>query len=457
MSYLQQVNSLRQFYKTGQTKPYFFRKEQLLKLKNAIIKYEQEIYEALYADLKKCPEECWVTENGLVLSEMNHSLRNLEKWMRPKRKNTNLVNFLSSSFVIREPLGVVLVIAPWNYPFQLLMKPLVAAIAGGNCVVLKPSEHAPATAAVMKTIIEELFPPHYILFAEGEGRQVVPELMQQFTFDHVFFTGGPVVGKEVYKMAAEKLVPVTLELGGKSPCVVEADADIETTAKRIAITKFTNAGQMCVAPDYILVHRSKKEALIEELKKYIVRFFGDDASTHYNYCRIINENQFDRLIKYLDEGRVIMGGQHQRSSLYIQPTLLDGVDENSRIMKEEIFGPVLPVISFENKQEALNIIEANKNPLAFYIFTGSKSLGRQWINDVAFGGGCINNASWHFANHYLPAGGRGNSGIGNYHGKYGFETFTHAKGIMSSPLWFDPKLKYPPFKGRLNLFKKIIR
>ena len=214
---------------------------------------------------------------------------------------------------------------------------------------------------------------------------------------------------------------------------------------------------MCVAPDYILVHRSKKEALIEELKKYIVRFFGDDASTHYNYCKIINENQFDRLIKYLDEGRVIMGGQHQRSSLYIQPTLLDGVDENSRIMKEEIFGPVLPVISFENKQEALNIIEANKNPLAFYIFTGSKSLGRQWINDVAFGGGCINNASWHFANHYLPAGGRGNSGIGNYHGKYGFETFTHAKGIMSSPLWFDPKLKYPPFKGRLNLFKKIIR
>lgn len=457
MNYQSQLSTLRDFFKTGQTKPFDFRKEQLLKLKNTIIKYEQDIFKALYSDLKKCPEECWVTENGLVLAEINHTLRNLKKWMRPERKSTNLVNFFSTSAVIHEPLGVVLIIAPWNYPFQLLIKPLIAAIAGGNCVVLKPSEHAPATAAIMKTIVEEIFPPHYIWYLEGEGKAILPAMLQQFIFDHVFFTGGPAVGKEIYKMAAENLVPVTLELGGKSPCVIEADADITTTSKRIAITKFTNAGQMCVAPDYILVHRSKKAALVEELIKCITGFFGEDSSTHYNYCKIINENQFDRIIKYLQNGAVIFGGQSDRSKLYIQPTLLKVVDLSSAVMQEEIFGPILPIIEFDEKKQALDIIEANKNPLAFYIFTADKSNALQWLSDVASGGCCINNASWHFANHYLPAGGRGKSGMGNYHGKYGFDTFTHAKALLSSPVWFDPKLKYPPFKGRLNLFKKVIR
>ena len=457
MSYLQQLNTLYEFFKTGQTQPYLFRKEQLQKLRNAILQHEEEIYAALYTDLKKCAEECWVTENGLAIAEINHALCNLKKWMRPQRKCTNLVNFLSSSFVMREPLGVVLLIAPWNYPFQLLMKPLIAAIAGGNCVVLKPSEHAPATAAVMKAMVEEIFPPHYILYVEGEGKSVLPQMMQQFVFDHVFFTGSPAVGKEIYKMAAENLVPVTLELGGKSPCVVDADADVVTTAKRIAVTKFTNAGQMCVAPDYVLVHRSQKAALVEELKKYIIQFFGEDAAAHYNYCKIINENQFDRIVKYLDEGNVIFGGKYNRSKLFIAPTLLDELSLQSAVMEEEIFGPILPIIAFDDKQQALEIIEANKNPLAFYIFAAHRQNAMQWLRDVASGGACINNASWHFANHYLPAGGRGKSGMGNYHGKYGFDTFTHPKGVLKSPNWFDPKLKYPPFKGRLNLFKKIIR
>jgi aldehyde dehydrogenase (NAD+) len=448
---------MRQYFESGITKPYSFRKEQLKKLQKAVKKYEQQLHEALYADLKKSPEECWVTETGFLLSEINNVLKHLKGWMQPEMVGTNLLNMPSKSFVLQEPLGVVLIISPWNYPFQLLMTPLAGAMAAGNCIVLKSSEFAPATSAVMKQMIEENFDKNYIQFVEGDGAVVIPAMMNNFTFDHVFYTGSTAVGKIIYKMAAERLVPVTLELGGKSPCIVEEDANIKIAAKRITMTKFSNAGQMCVAPDYVLVHESKKEGLIAGLKNCIQKFFGDKPEESYNYGKIINERQFDRLLKYLQQGEIIHGGRTDKEKLFIEPTVVSNVSMDSDIMKDEIFGPILPVISFSNKAEALKIIEQNKNPLAFYLFTSSNAKEKDWLNSVAFGGGCVNNASWHLTNHNLPFGGRGFSGSGQYHGKYSFETFSHKKAVMKTPTWFDPAIKYPPFKGKMKLFKMVIK
>jgi aldehyde dehydrogenase (NAD+) len=282
-------------------------------------------------------------------------------------------------------------------------------------------------------------------------------MMNNFTFDHVFYTGSTAVGKIIYKMAAERLVPVTLELGGKSPCIVEDDANIKIAAKRIAMTKFSNAGQMCVAPDYVLVHESKKEELLMELKQVILKFFGDKPEDSYNYGKIINERQFDRLVKYLQQGLIVYGGRTDRANLFIEPTVISNVSMDTDVMKEEIFGPILPVIPFSSREEALTIIAQNKNPLAFYVFTSSNAKEKDWLNSVSFGGGCLNNASWHLTNHNLPFGGRGFSGSGQYHGKYSFETFSHKKSIMKTPTWFDPAIKYPPFKGKMGLFKMVIR
>ena len=454
LSFLQH---LRDYFNSGITKDYSFRKEQLKKLKASILKHEQDLYDSLYADLKKSPEETWVTETGFVISELNATLKNLHLWMQPENVETNLVNLPSSSKVLKEPLGVVLIIGPWNYPFQLLINPLVGAIAAGNCVVLKPSEFASATDAVMKKIIEDVFPPEYILYVQGDGAAVVAEMMNNFAFDHVFYTGGTVVGKIIYKMAAEKLVPVTLELGGKSPCVVESDANIKVAARRIAIAKFSNAGQMCAAPDYMLVHESIKEKFISAIIGVVKDFFSDKPEQSYNYSKIINEKQFDRIVNYLSNAKIVFGGRTDKQQLFIEPTLLDNVNINDAVMKDEIFGPVLPLISFKTKEEALKIIEQHPNPLAFYVFTSSNARENEWLNSVAFGGGCVNNASWHVTNHHLPFGGRGFSGTGNYHGKYSFDTFSHKKAVMKTPTWFDPSIKYPPFKGKLKLFKWVIR
>ncbi|HJS55758.1 MAG TPA: aldehyde dehydrogenase family protein, partial [Chitinophagaceae bacterium] len=385
------------------------------------------------------------------------AIKSLRAWMQPEIVETNLLNFPSSSKILKEPLGVVLIIGPWNYPFQLLINPLLGAIAAGNCAVLKPSEFASATEAVMKKIIEDVFPPEYILYAQGYGATVVPEMMNNFAFDHVFYTGSTGVGKIIYKMAADKLVPVTLELGGKSPCIIESDANIKVAARRIAVAKFSNAGQMCVTPDYLLVHESVKEDLIRELKEAVQKFFSDKPEQSYNYGKIINEKQFDRIANYLSNGKIIFGGRMNREQMFIEPTLIDNVSMNDAVMKDEIFGPVLPVISFKSRDEALKIIEQHPDPLAFYVFTASKEKENNWLTNVAFGGGCINNASWHLTNHNLPFGGRGFSGTGNYHGKYSFDTFSHKKAVMKTPTWFDPAIKYPPFKGKLKLFKWIIR
>jgi len=454
---IDQLSAMRSYFSSNATKSFQFRIQQLKKLKDSILAHEQDLYEALYTDLKKCKEEVWVTEIGMVIAETSEALQNLRRWMEPERKKTNLLNLPSSSHILKEPLGVVLIIGPWNYPFQLLMNPLIGAIAAGNCVVLKPSEFAPATAIIMKKIIEEVFAKEYILYAEGEGVTLIPEMMNNFTFDHVFYTGSTAVGKIIYKMAAENLVPVTLELGGKSPCVIEEDANIEVAAKRITVTKFNNAGQMCVAPDYILVHQSKKAALIEALKSTIEKFYTADAAECYNYGKIINQKQFGRIVNYLQDGRVLYGGKTNSDTLYIQPTLMDNVAITAPVMKDEIFGPILPIIGFDTMEEALKIIEHHKNPLAFYLFTSTKAKEKAWLDSVAFGGGCINNASWHLTNHHLPFGGRGFSGTGQYHGKFSFETFSHKKAIMKTPTWFDPAIKYPPFKGKLKLFKWVIK
>jgi aldehyde dehydrogenase (NAD+) len=336
------------------------------------------------------------------------------------------------------------------------MAPLVGSIAAGNCTVLKPSEFAPAASAVMKKIIEENFSPEYILFTEGEGAEVIPLMMNNFRFDHVFYTGSTTVGKIVYEMAARQLTPVTLELGGKSPCVVEGDANLKVAARRIAVTKFSNAGQMCVAPDYVLVHAAVKDAFIQELKSVIKAFFTTEPAQSYNYGKIINQRQFARIVDYLAHGRIVYGGKHDAATHYVEPTLLEDVDLETAVMGEEIFGPVLPIISFDSFDEAKKIIQRNPNPLAFYVFTQSREKEEQWLNNVAFGGGCVNNASWHLTNFNLPFGGRGNSGIGAYHGKFSFDVFSHQKSVMKTPTWFDPGIKYPPFKGKLNLFKKII-
>ena len=448
---------LREFFNENSTRSYSFRKAQLRALKNAILSHEHELHEALYTDLRKSPEESWVTETGFLIAEINHTLRHLKSWMKRDRVRTNLLNFPSRSFIYKEPMGVVLIIGPWNYPLQLLLTPLVGAIAAGNCAVLKPSEFAPATAAVIQKIIEETFPKNYISYVQGEGAAVIPEMMEAFRFDHVFYTGSSQVGKSIYALAAKQLIPVTLELGGKSPCVVEKDANIRVAARRIALTKFSNAGQMCVAPDYVLAHQSIKGELVQELKKAISEFYLEDASLSYNYGRIVNEKQFLRLKYYLDHGHILYGGKHDQASLYIQPTLIENVSMHMAVMGEEIFGPVLPILTFSEYEEARDLIRQNPEPLAFYLFTESRERQQQWIADIPFGGGCINNASWHLTNFNLPFGGRGNSGIGAYHGKFSFDVFSHKKAVMKTPTWFDPRIKYPPFKGKLQLFKKIIK
>jgi aldehyde dehydrogenase (NAD+) len=449
--------ALRRYFETGVTRPYAWRRQQLLALKMAIVQHEKEIHAALYADLKKSPEEAYATETGIVLAEMNTTLKHLRKWMRPGRVRTNLVNIPSSSKIYRDPLGVVLVIAPWNYPFQLALVPLLAAIAGGNCVALKPSEWAPATGAVIEKILALVFAMEYVLVAQGDGSVVVPGMMRSFRFDHIFFTGSIPVGRAIYQMAAEELVPVTLELGGKSPVVVERDAHIRSAARRIVLAKFSNSGQTCIAPDYLLVHADIKDEMLRVLQETLFQFFGERAEDSYDYTRIINEKRFDKLVSYLEQGKILAGGRKDRSQLFLSPTILEGVGMDQPLMKEEIFGPLLPIFSYRTMEDALGIIAHNPNPLAFYVFTADKGKEKAWIEKLAFGGGCVNNAEWHFANHHLPFGGVGYSGIGAYHGRYSFETFTRAKAVMKTPSWWDPALRYPPFKGKMKWFKLIIR
>jgi aldehyde dehydrogenase (NAD+) len=450
------INALKDYFNTGATQTYAFRLLQLERLKKAVMDSEKILYEALHADLKKTDEDAWATEVGFFLSELNHTIKHLQEWMQPKSVATNLVNMPSTSYTIQEPLGVVCIIAPWNYPFQLLFTPLIGAIAGGNCAVLKPSEFAPATAKVMAKIVGDLFPNNYMLYLEGDGATVLPPLLTENRFDHIFYTGSTAVGKIIYKYAAEKLVPVTLELGGKSPAVITADANLRVAARRLASPKFSNCGQMCIAPDYILVPTDLKDKLIKELIIAIQSFYGVDAEASEHYGKIINDKQWLRITSYLSEGEIIYGGKSNREKLFIEPTIMTGVHADAKIMQDEIFGPILPILTYTSKEEALAIIQKNPNPLAFYVFTENKADEQYWLTNVPSGGACVNNATMHITNHDLPFGGRGFSGTGGYHGKLSFDTFTHTKSVLKTPTWIDPSFKYPPYKGKAWLLKRLI-
>lgn len=451
-----QVADLREFYNSDTTLSYDFRKKQLKAFLKTIIKYDDEINTALFTDLKKSKEEAWATETGLLIGEIKNAIKNLQNWMKPKKVSAGLITFPSSAKIYRDPLGVVLIIAPWNYPLQLLLIPLVGAIAGGNCAVLKPSELAPATEKIILKIVGETFQGNYIKVVTGDGAEVVPGIINNFHFDHIFYTGSTSVGKEIYKLAAKDLIPVTLELGGKSPCIVYDDADIKVAAKRIVLGKFLNAGQTCIAPDYILVHEKVKEKLLSEVKEAIQKFYTNDAASCNDYGKIINQSRFKKLLGYLNKDKIFYGGKSDAAASYIEPTILINISLNDEVMKEEIFGPVLPVISFATTNEAMKIVQQNANPLAFYLFTKDKKTENDWIEKIPFGGGCINNTVWHFANERFPFGGIGNSGTGAYHGKNTFNVFTHAKPVLKTSTLIDPSLKYPPFKGKLKWFKKLI-
>lgn len=444
----------RKYFAQGKTLPVATRKEYLRKLGQAITIHEKEILEALRKDLNKAPFEAYGTEIGMVREELKTVSKNLENWARPSRKRTSLMNFPSVSRIYSEPYGIVLIIAPWNYPFQLALSPLVGAIAAGNCAVVKPSNYSPNTSAVIELILSEVFSEEYVAVIQG-GREANQSLLSQ-KFDYIFFTGSVEVGKTVMRAAAEHLTPVTLELGGKSPCIVDETANLELAARRIVWGKFINSGQTCVAPDYLLVQSSVKAELMNKMKKYIVKFYGTDATKNENFPKIINEKHFQRLLSLMKDEEIVIGGQSSKETNQIAPTILDHVSWNSAIMQEEIFGPILPVMEFNSLEELIPQINARPKPLALYYFTTSKANERKIIRHISYGGGCINDTVMHIASTHMPFGGVGESGMGRYHGKDSFDTFTHKKSVLKKSLLVDIPLRYPPYKNNLGLVKKIL-
>ena len=451
------IRSQRLFFHGGETRPVLFRLKQLRLLKQQVKERESLILEALCQDLNKPVFEAWVSEMALFYEEINMAISRLRRWARPEKIRTPIALEPAVSWVQPEPKGVVLIIGPWNYPFHLVMLPLVAAMAAGNCAVVKPSDKAGHTAQVVADLIGDTFPASYLAVVQGPGSEMGPRLLEAHRFDHVFFTGSTEVGRRILAMAAPNLSPVTLELGGKSPAVVMDDARLEVAARRIMWGKCYCAGQTCIAPDYLLVHERVKAELIRQMKRALTEFYGPDPSQSDSYGRIINQQRFDTLVRYLGEGRTRHGGQKDRDALYIAPTLLDDVTMKDRVMKEEIFGPILPVISFRDEDEVLAVIRKNPDPLALYLFTESRRKEQQILNQVPFGGGCVNNCLIHAANPYLPFGGVGTSGMGRYHGKAGFDLFSNRKNLMRSGTWIDPEMKYPPYdKKKLKLVKKLL-
>ncbi|PWN61085.1 aldehyde dehydrogenase [Chryseobacterium viscerum] len=443
----------RDFFATQQTKSLTFRKMYLEKLKSLIISNENMLYEAINKDFGKSKFDTFTTELSFILNDINYYLKHLKSLSKPKKVSTNLPNQLGSSKIHADPLGCTLVIGAWNYPYQLSLSPLIAAMAAGNCCILKPSEIAENTMKAMASIINENFPSEYLYVYEG-GIDETTALLQ-LKFDKIFFTGSTKVGKIVYKAAAEHLTPVVLELGGKSPAIVTKNANLEMAAKRIVWGKFLNAGQTCVAPDYLLVEETIQEQFLEMLRKYIKEFRYDPDSEQYT--RIINQRNFQRLIRLIDKEKIYSGGSFNEEKLYIEPTILNHVDWNDEIMQEEIFGPLLPVISFQNYNAALNSILELEKPLAAYLFTNHSEEKEMFTRKLSFGGGCINDTIMHLSNDNLPFGGVGSSGIGNYHGKYGFEAFSHQKAILEKATWGEPNIKYPPYsEKKLSWIKKLL-
>jgi len=443
----------RKFFSTDQTKDIEFRLTQLKNLKQAVLDHKDEIITAVQADLNKPVFESYLTEIGVV-KEIDYAIKNLKKWSKPKKVATPLDQLPGTAFIYPEPLGVVLIIAPWNYPFQLTISPLVGAIASGNCAIVKPSEISQNTSQIIAKILQKTFNSEYIAVVEG-GVETSQELLQQ-KFDHIFFTGGTAIGKIVMEAAAKNLTPVTLELGGKSPCIIDSDINIEYTARRIAWGKFINAGQTCIAPDYLLVNQKIKQPLLDSIKNCIQEFYGDDPEKSPDFGRIINQKQFNRLVKLLNNGDVIAGGKTNPDTCYIAPTLIDNVSLDAPIMQEEIFGPILPVIGYNNLEEAISIVNNQPKPLALYFFSKNQAYQQQVLQKTSSGGVCINDTIMHIGVTELPFGGVGNSGIGSYHGKASFDTFSHQKSVLKKSFLVDIKVRYAPYLGKLDLIKKMM-
>lgn len=437
------------FYTRGQTLSYDHRIRTLNRLNQAILESKSQILEALHADFHKSNFETELTEFDLVINEIEHSIRNLKNWMKPKKVRSNLLNWPSRNFLIPEPYGVTLVMGAWNYPFNLSLVPAVAALAAGNTVVIKPSELAPHTAQAIDQMISKNFPAELICVVQG-GVEVTTELLKH-KWDKIFFTGSTKVGKIVYQAAAQNLTPVTLELGGKSPAILDASCHLKVSVQRIVWGKFLNAGQTCIAPDYIYVHRSKHSELIEQLKIEIQK--AHYSLENENYVQIINSQNFDRVVRLIDPKKVVFGGKFDKCLRLIEPTVMDQVSWNDPIMQEEIFGPVLPIVIFDSMEEVLQTLEKLPAPLALYYFSESSDRF-DWMKRFSYGGGAVNECVMHFANSHLPFGGRGHSGLGSYHGNSSFECFSHFKSVMVKPTFFEPQLKYYP---RTNLKKKLIR
>lgn len=425
----------------------------LEKLRDVILQNENIMYEAIYKDFGKSKFETYVTEISFILKDIDYYLKNMSSLSKPRSVGTNLANQFGKSKIHSEPLGCILVIGAWNYPYQLSFSPLIAALAAGNCCILKPSEVAENTMKIMAKIINENFDSNYIHVFEG-GIDETTEILK-LKFDKIFFTGSPKVGKIVYKAAAENLTPVTLELGGKSPAIVTENANIDVAAKRIVWGKFINAGQTCVAPDYILAHEKIHDELLVKVKFYIEKFKYENHSEQYT--RIINQKNFERLVKLIDKNKIYIGGNFEEENLFIEPTILQNIDWNHNVMKEEIFGPILPVLKFTNFNVSLNEILQHDKPLAAYLFSDSSNEKESFTNILSFGGGCINDVMMHLGNENLPFGGVGNSGMGSYHGKFGFETFSHQKAVLERVTWGEPALKYPPYSAaKMKWIKKLL-
>lgn len=443
------------FFQSQQSKDVAFRKASLIRLKTEIQKREDDIILALQNDFKKPPFETIISETGIILNELNTTIRNIHKWTKPKTVIPSLLNFPSRDRIFKQPFGQVLIMAPWNYPFQLALAPLIGAVASGNTVVLKPSELTSNTSHILSEIVREVFSADHVVSIEG-GVDVAQELLAQ-RWDYIFFTGSVYVGKIVAKAAAEHLTPTTLELGGKNPCIIDDSANIKLAAKRIAWGKFLNGGQTCVAPDYILIHKKVKTEFVDFFAKEIKQAYGENPKESRDFPRIVNQKNYDRLCNMLVGENCIFGGVVNENELYISPTLVDEPAIESEIMKGEIFGPLLPIISYESSTEIDNIVSRYPNPLSLYIFSIRNQFAREVINKYSFGGGTINDTVLHFVNPKLPFGGVGTSGMGAYHGKRSFDTFTHQKSITRHYNWLDIPIRYAPYKGKLGLIKKVIK
>ncbi|AMM51271.1 aldehyde dehydrogenase [Rufibacter sp. DG15C] len=448
----QAIQQQKAFFATGQTRDVGYRKEMLQRLANAIVQEQDSINQALAADFHKPAFETYATETAIVLSEIKFVLKYLDKWAKPRKVKSSFLNFPSKDYIYSEPYGVSLVIGAWNYPFQLTLSPLIGSMAAGGCTILKPSELTSATSQLITELIEKHFPPEYITVAQG-GPEVSQELLE-LPFDKIFFTGSTAVGKLVTQAAARQLIPVTLELGGKSPCLVDETANLQVAAQRIVWGKFLNAGQTCVAPDYVLVQESVKDQLLGQLQKTILQFYTDTPQQSPDYARIINNRHFERLQKLIQQSTIYFGGQTDAQQRYIAPTLLTDVTWEQPVMQEEIFGPLLPVLTFKTLPEALHQINQREKPLALYFFSKNTAAHEMVLAQTSSGGACINDTLSHLANPHLPFGGVGTSGQGNYHGKASFEAFSHQKSVLKKPFWPEVNLRYPPYQDKVHWMKK---